>query len=155
MGEAKSSALLFKGSFLRDYRRTSVSAFSWTTNQFISNWRQRPNQSPINLRGPSVQEKGAGRETSFNASNRKSTDVSWFIMTPVTASYLRVSLPTSSVLALLFTKGLSSSPKVEIQADAVSPRRVIPCKTGIAFNLRRKGCNTRMYVSAKHGNLTN
>ncbi len=61
----------------------AATTLSSTSDQFFSNWRSGPNQTPSILHGPSFQMKGPGRTQPFHEPNRKPTDFSRLILAPV------------------------------------------------------------------------
>ena len=57
------SALPFKDNHLQSQVFTCTSTLTCSSDQFHSSWRQGPNHTPRMRTGPSLQQKGPGRET--------------------------------------------------------------------------------------------
>ena len=151
MCELHTSARPLRESLLRSYNSVAATTFSSTSDQFFSNWRSGPNQTPSILHGPSFQVKGPGRTQPFHAPNRKPTDFSRLILAPVTASYLPISLLTSSTSALLVTSTLTSSAYAVYLATWQAPGNVRPRRTGFTFSFCRKGSSARIYIMGDNG----
>lgn len=69
MGKAYTSDFPFKKGLFQTTDELQCRPFFCTSDQFISNKRSEPNQTPSIFIGSSVQRKGPGRETSFYAPN--------------------------------------------------------------------------------------
>ena len=144
MCEQHTSARPLRESRLHSHNSVAATTFSSTSDQFFSNWRSGPNQTPSILHRPSFQMKGPGRAQPFNEPNRKPTDFSQLILAPVTASYLPISLLIYSTSALLITSMLTSSVYAVYLATSLGPGNVKPRRAGFAFSLRGNGSNARM-----------
>ena len=153
MCEQHTSARPLRESRLRSHNSVAANTFSNTSDQFFSNWRSGPNQTPSILHGPSFQMKGPGRAQPFHEPNRKPTDLPRLILAPVTASYLPISLLTSSTSALLVTSTLTTSAYAVYLATSLAPGNVRPRRAGSPLACAERAL-TQVYITlAITGNL--
>ena len=96
MCKLHTSSRPFRESLLRSRNSVAATTFTSTSDQFFSSWRWRPNHTPRNFRGLSLQMKGPGRAQLFHKPNHKPTDFSRLILALVTTSYLPIYWLTSS-----------------------------------------------------------